>query len=50
MVKLTTEYTDVKNIQHKVEHIVLTNNDENVKERVAEELCNVLTKTAKMPA
>ncbi len=49
MVKLTTEYTDIKNIQHKVEHII-PKDDENVKERIAEELCNILSKTAKIPA
>lgn len=50
MVKLTTEYTDTKNVRHKVEHILPTGNDESAKERIAEELCSIFAKSTKVPA
>lgn len=50
MVKLTTEYTDIKDIRHQVEHIVPSSADENRKERITEELLNILSKPKKIPA
>jgi len=47
MLKLKTEYTDVKDKKHKVEHLVVS--DENKKERdqVVEELLLALTRPVK---
>lgn len=50
MAKLATEYTDIKDIRHQVEHIVLPCADESRKERITEELCNILSKPKKVPA
>lgn len=44
MTNLKTEYTDVKDIKHKVEHFIVSNNDGNSRERVVEELLHALTK------
>jgi len=43
MENLTEEYTDVRNIRHKVEHIVL-NNEKDSRERILEELLNTLAR------
>lgn len=50
MAKLTTEYTDIKDIRHQVEHIVPPNDDESKKERITEELCSILSKPKKILA
>ena len=42
-----TEYTDVKEIKHKVEHHIVSNKDDNDKERIFEELFNALTRPVK---
>lgn len=43
MADLKTEYTDVKNIRHKVEHVI-SENAKNSRERIIKELCDVLAK------
>lgn len=45
MAILTTEYTDVKNIKHKVEHSTVSAKEGENRERIMEELFSVLTKT-----
>lgn len=50
MAKLTTEYTDIKDICHQVRHVVPPSIDENSKERITEELLNVLSKPKKISA
>ena len=50
MAKLATEYTDIKEIRHKVEHIAPAASDESSRERIKEELCNILAKRKKVPA
>ncbi len=50
MAKLATEYTDIKDIRHQVEHIIPTSADESRKERIKEELCNILSKPKKISA
>lgn len=49
MAELVGEYKDVKNKTHKVEHSVLTENDNYSKERIPEELTYVLTKKKSKP-
>jgi len=46
MADLKREYTDIKNVKHNVEHIVLSN-DKNSKEQMIEEIFYVLAKTNK---
>lgn len=43
MVNLRTEYTDIKDVKHNVEHRTLPDADKNSRERIVEELINVLT-------
>ena len=50
MGKLLEEYTDVKSVRHRVEHITLPQEDQIHKERMMEELTHVLAKGTKMPA
>ena len=50
MTKLLDEYTDVKAVRHRVEHITLPQEDQIHKERLMEELTHVLVKGTKMPA
>lgn len=47
---MKTEYTDIKEVKHTVEHISPENADESRKEQVAEALCNVFCKREKVPA
>lgn len=44
MADLTKEYTDIKDIKHNVEHLVVTSEDNNSKERIITELLNALTR------
>lgn len=44
MAFLAKEYTDVKGMKHKVEHIILPTADENSKEQIMEELFCILTR------
>ncbi len=44
---LKTEYTDIKDIKHKVEHHTVSNKEDNSKEQVMEELYLALTKHGK---
>lgn len=46
---LKTEYTDIKEVKHKVKHILPTVTDENRREQITEALCNVF-KARKIPA
>ncbi len=43
MAELKEEYTDVKNVKHKVEHVISKNVKDN-KEQIAKALCDVLVK------
>lgn len=42
MAFLAKEYTDVKGIKHKVEHIILPTGDKNSKEQIIEEILCIL--------
>ena len=42
-----TEYTDVKDIKHKVEHLTAPDIDGHNEERIVEELLNALTRPNK---
>lgn len=44
MADLTKEYTDVKDIKHKVEHFTVPTDDRNNTEQIMEELLHVLTR------
>lgn len=44
MVNLKTEYTDVKDVKHNVEHCTVPADDKNSKERIMEELLIALTR------
>lgn len=46
MADLKREYTDIKNVKHNVEHIVLSH-DKNNKKQMIEEIFYVLAKTNK---
>lgn len=43
MATLPEEYTDVKNIRHRVEHLTLQPENDDQKERIVEELVHALT-------
>lgn len=43
MANLTKEYTDIKNVKHNVEHLILSSHKEIGKEKIVEELLHVLT-------
>lgn len=45
MADLKKEYTDIRKIQHKVEHITVSSEDKYNKEQIIQELFHVLTKT-----
>ena len=49
MQNLKKEYIDVKNITHKVEHVMVSNkdNNDNNMERIIEELFHALTRPGK---
>lgn len=44
MTDLTKEYTDVKDIKHKVEHFTVPADDRNSTEQIMEELLQALTR------
>lgn len=44
MATLAKEYTDIKDIKHKVEHLFISDIDQNSKEQILEELLHVLVK------
>ena len=46
MADLKREYTDIKNIKHNVEHIVLSN-DKNNREQIVEEIFCILARPDK---
>ena len=46
MADLKREYTDIKNIKHNVEHIVLSN-DKNNREQIVEEIFCILAKPSR---
>lgn len=43
MANLTREYTDIKDIKHNVEHLILSPDKKNGKEQIIEELFHALT-------
>lgn len=45
MAELKKEYTDIRNMRHKVEHLVAASENKNDKEQIIQELYHVLTKT-----
>lgn len=47
MTDLIEEYTDIKNVKHKVEHLVLSADDKSSKEHILEELFYALTRSHK---
>ena len=47
MINLLSEYTDVKNIRHKVAHLTMTDTDDTGKESIIEELYFALTRIGK---
>ena len=47
MPKTMNEYTDIKNIKHAVSHLVLSENDQTSKERILEEIKEILSKQQK---
>lgn len=47
MADLIKEYTDIRNMKHKVEHLTVLIEEENGRERVLEELFCALSKTGR---
>ena len=47
MADLTKEYTDIKDIKHKVEHQLVLADDNNNTERILAELLNALTRSGR---
>ena len=47
MDNLKKEYTDVKDIKHKVEHLTVSDKDDSNRERIIEDLFHALTKPGK---
>lgn len=47
MANLKNEYIDIKDIKHKVEHLIIPTKTKNSKERVIEELFTALTRTSR---
>ena len=47
MTKNKNEYTDIKNIRHTVNHIILPSDDRSYKEKLLEEIRDVLIKQKK---
>ena len=43
MAQLKTEYTDVKDVTHRVEHVLVTEDDKKSREQFIEELYSALT-------
>lgn len=51
MANLLKEYIDIKDMKHKVDHLVISADDKNSKERIVEELFNALARPVRhMPA
>lgn len=50
MTKLKTEYTDVKDVKHQVQHTTVAEEDRKNKEQILEELFAALTKKDKCSA
>ena len=42
MAQLQTEYTDVKDVKHQVEHVIVSENDKKTREQLMEELFTAL--------
>ena len=49
MADLTKEYTDMKDIKHKVEHFTIPADDRNSTEQIMEELLHALTRRPENP-
>lgn len=47
MINLKTEYTDIKDVKHHVEHFTVPADDKNSRERIVEDLLNALTRQGK---
>lgn len=47
MMNLMTEYTDIKDVKHNVQHLTVPTDDKNNREQIVEELLNALTKPGK---
>lgn len=50
MATLPEEYTDVKKIRHRVEHLTLPLENDDQKKRIVEELVHALTKAGEIHA
>ena len=48
MAKLISEYIDIKNVSHNVEHLTLPAAKERDRERIMDELIYALTKTSRL--
>ncbi len=48
MTTLPKEYTDVRKIRHRVEHLTLPPENDDQKERIVEELVHALTKAGEV--
>ena len=44
MAQLQTEYTDVKDVKHQVEHVIVAENDKKSREQLMEELYSALAR------
>ena len=44
MAQLQTEYTDVKDVKHQVEHVIVLETDKKTREQLMEELYSALTR------
>jgi len=47
MEKLKKEYTDIRNVKHKVEHMTVSDQEGGSRERIAQELLQALTRPGK---
>lgn len=47
MANLKSEYLDIKDIKHKVEHLIMSSDDKNSKERIIEELFSALARSSR---
>ena len=47
MTNLKNEYTDTRNVKHKVQHVVASDENADIREQVIAELFNALTRPVK---
>jgi hypothetical protein len=44
---MSAEYTDIKNVKHKVEHVIASGKDSDSREQLVEQVFNALTRPSK---